>query len=839
MSHHHKKLGSRMVHRLKLGFLVFSSLALIGASGVLLWATTLELPDFSAFGQRKVAQSTKIYDRTGKVLLYDVHGNIQRTEVPFSEISDNIKRATLAIEDTDFYSHRGVQPKAILRAVLANLSSGSSSQGGSTITQQVVKNSLLTKDKNYTRKIKEALIALKLEKSMSKDQIFSHYLNESPYGGNMYGVEEASQAFFGKKASEVSVAEGAYLAALPKAPSYFSPYGPNKDKLDERKNLVLWRMKQLNILTQEEYDQALAEKVEFKPDNTGGVKAPHFVFYVRSLLEEKYGRDAIENQGFRVITSLDWKLQEKAEELTAKYAKENEKNFNAKNASMVGIDPKTGQILVMVGSRDYFEEGADGNFNIAISHRQPGSAFKPFVYAAAFEKGYLPETVLFDTETQFDTSCSPEGVPLSPGKNCYTPENYDHIYRGPISLRNALAQSVNIPAIKTLYLVGIADAIKTAKALGITTLTNPNRYGLTLVLGGGEVSLLEMTSAYGTLANDGMRNPYASILRIEDETGTPIEEFTPAPERAISENVARQISDVLSDNTARAPAFGENSALRIPGRDVAVKTGTTNDYKDAWIVGYTPNFALGAWAGNNDNTPMEKKVAGFIIAPLWNEMMREALKTIPDEGFIAPEKPANYSALPPVIRGIWQGGDTYVVNKNTGNLAAPGTPAELTEERAVTSIHTILYWIDRKNPLGPRPSNPENDPQFNLWETSVRKWATEKGHLDQATSSKPTVTDSNTAGAPTISILSPSNGSAIAGSTRNTGTVLVTNSNHAITQADFFVNSTYIGSAKSAPYSVIFVPQEIAGIKNVNQFRVVVFDAVGNKSEATSTFSII
>lgn len=669
----------------------------------MLWAVTLDIPDLNNFSDRDIVESTKIYDRTGKVVLYDVHGNVKRTVVPLEEISDFIKNATIAIEDARFYQHGGVDPRGVMRAFVVNVGSGQLLQGGSTITQQVIKNALLSRDRNFTRKIKEVILAVKLEKVMSKDEILAAYLNEAPYGGSMYGVEEASQSFFGTSAKDVGLAEAAYLAALPRAPTYYSPYGLHRDKFDERKNLVLSKMREFGMITVVEEQEAKVKKVDFLQRDDGGIKAPHFIDFVRSYLEEKYGRDAIEQDGFRVITTLDWKMQSKAQEIVERFSKENEVQYNARNAALVAIDPKTGQILSMVGSRDYFDRENEGNFNVATAERQPGSAFKPFAYATAFMKGYTPDTVLFDVPTQFDTSCSVGGINSSQSTSCYTPENYDNIFRGPISMRNALAQSVNVPSVKVMYLAGISNAIKTARDMGITSLTNSNQYGLSLALGGGEVSLLDMTSAYSVFANDGIRNPYAYILKVEDSSGKTLEEYSQHQERVIPEQTARQISDVLSDNIARAPAFGDSSYLYLPGYSVAVKTGTTNDYRDAWVIGYTPTLSVGAWAGNNDNTPMEKRVAGFIIAPLWNTFMKEALQLVPNESFTKPD-PTPLD-IKPILRGVWQG-----------------------------NIHSILHYVDKNNPLGPLPINPANDPQYLLWEFPVQNWAHQNNIGAQASS---------------------------------------------------------------------------------------------------------
>ena len=388
----------------------------------------------------------------------------------------------------------------------------------------MVKKGLLTKEKTIARKLKEWVLALKLEQVASKEKILELYLNEIPYGGSVYGIEEASRVYFGKKASGLTLAESAYLAALPQAPTYYSPYGNNKEKLSERKNLVLKRMNEEHFITEEEYQSALSEDVVFAPYKEENIKAPHFVFYVIENLEKKLGKETVESGGLKVITTLDYELQKKAEEIVRTYSKENITRFNAKNAGLVALDPKTGQILVMVGSRDYFDLEHEGNFNVTISpNRQPGSAFKPFVYETAFEKGFTPETVVFDLETQFDINCDTEGKPregVPEDYACYTPKNYDGVFRGPITLREALAQSINIPSIKTLYLAGLKDSLRTAQKMGITSLVDINRYGLTLVLGGGEVSLLEMTGAYGVFANEGKKNPTVSIIEVSDKNGT-------------------------------------------------------------------------------------------------------------------------------------------------------------------------------------------------------------------------------------------------------------------------------------------------------------------------------
>jgi len=814
-------------------FFALASVVFLLAGALLLWGASLRIPDFGSFEERKVAQSTRIYDRTGEVLLSNVHQDIKRTVVPLESISPFLRNATVAIEDAEFYTHHGIRPLSFLRAVLVNLTKGEFSQGGSTITQQVVKNALLTQEKTISRKLKEWFLAVKIEQVLGKDEILALYLNEAPYGGTVYGVEEASRVFFGKTAENLTLAESVYLAALPQAPTYYSPYGNHRDKLTERKDFVLSRMKEEGFISEAEFEDAKNEVVVFLPLEDGGIKAPHFVFYVRSYLEEKYGKDAVEEGGLRVITTLDWELEKKAEEIVKKYALENEEKFNAENAVLVATDPKTGQILVLAGSRDYFDESIDGNFNVALAHRQPGSSFKPFVYANAFIKGYTPETVVFDVPTQFDTTCDPTGVPVfseTGSEKCYTPVNYDGKYHGPITLRDALAQSVNVPAIKVLYLAGLRDSLELAKDFGLTSLSSADQYGLTLVLGGGEVSPLDMTNAYGVFADGGMFRPSAAILRVEDKDGNILEGFSENSERIIPETVATQISDILSDNTARAPAFGVASALNFPSRQVAVKTGTTNDYKDAWIIGYTPSLSVGAWAGNNDNTPMEKKVAGFIVAPLWHEFMEFALSRLPDERFQS--LPETEKEIKPILRGIWEGNDTYEVDSVSGGLATPYTPQETRVTRAITSVHSILHWVDKQDPRGPLPEQPEKDPQYFLWEYGVRKWAFENGFFDGTNSQLPTFPDPihTEATQPHISLTAPLPGARVSGNDRVFVSPIV-QSIYPVKKVDFSVDGKFVGSSSSFPFTFSFAPTSILLGKGLHEIVVVITDSVSNKAE--------
>lgn len=699
----------------------FAGLILLSAA-VLIWLATLEIPDLSSFEERRVLQSTKIYDRTGEIMLYDLHQDVRRTVVPFDQMSPYVKNATVAIEDDQFYDHIGIDVKAILRAAVSNVQEGDLGQGGSTITQQVIKNSILQREKTFTRKAKEAILALKLERLKTKDEILEIYLNEAPYGGTIYGVEEASQAFFKTSANNMSIGEAAYLAAIPQAPTYLSPYGNNREQLDNRQKLVLERMRTNGYISVDEYEAAKNEAVEFEPQLVSGIKAPHFVMYIREILAEKYGEESLAERGLKVVTTLDWSLQEKAEEIVARRVDTNTKKFKASNAGLVATDPKTGDLLVMVGSRDYFSETVDGNYNIALANRQPGSSIKPFIYASAFKKGYQPSTMLFDVKTQFSTNCEP-GDPSNESP-CYSPNNHNNQFLGPVSMRNALAQSLNIPAVKTLYLAGIRDSLKLAADMGITTLNNPDRYGLTLVLGGGEVKLLDMTYAYGVFANKGVRAEPRSILRIEDNQGNIIEESQVKEERVLDENVSNMISDVISDNVARTPLWGSNNLLHFPNRDVAGKSGSTNNFRDAWIMGYAPNIAVGAWCGNNDNSPMQG-LSGLITTPMWREFMDVALENLPEESFSQPWYPTE--GVKSVIRGQYINTDALIAssqnqNSSSTNQSGEEKPTPLQLNDIYNNIHTILHYVDRNDPMGPGPAAPGNDPQYYNWEYGVQRW---------------------------------------------------------------------------------------------------------------------
>ena len=781
-----------------LPYVIGSILIIFGA--IALWAMTLEIPPLDSADNLQVTESTKIYDRTGKVVLFDLHRNFRRTIVPAEEMSPFLRQAAVAIEDENFYSHNGIQITSIIRAVFANILNLGYSQGGSTITQQVIKNALLTREKTITRKVKEWVLALKLEKIMSKEDILTLYLNTSPYGGSVYGVEEASRVFFSKDAKDLDLAESAYIAALPQAPTYYSPFGSHRKELDARKNLVLKQMLKNGFIDEKQYEESKSKVVVFSTQENSSIKAPHFVMEVREQLAEAFGEDTIEEGGLKVITSLDYELQQKAEEIVKKWAPINEQKYKASNAAILSIDPNTGEIITMVGSRDYFDKKIDGNYNVVTALRQPGSTFKPIVYAAAFNRGYEPETVVFDVPTEFSTSCD-----TNPD-SCYSPENYDGKFRGPISLRSALAQSINIPAVKMLYLVGMNNAIELAKSLGITTLTDPSRYGLSLVLGGGEVKMTDLVGAYGTFATGGEKTDLVSILKIEDKSGKVLKESKPELKRILTEETANKINSILSDNVARTPSYGANSPLNFPGRSVAVKTGTTNDYRDAWILGYTPKVVVGAWAGNNDNSSMEKQVAGFIVAPMWNEFMQEVLKKYPEEAFNQ-YTPASKDTKP-IIIGDWQ----------------------------KAGEHSILFSVNKDDPLGPVPSNPRRDPQFILWEKGVQEWfgnSENTTNLDQSVNS-----NQNNSNEISGEIISPYKNNSYSKNTQ-IPVVLSLPKDLIPNKADVFINNKFLGSFNKKPFVFSFVPEDVLNIKKTNDIKVVVyFENSTNKLEISSKFEV-
>ena len=607
---------------------VFLMLGALGF-GVFLHAY-IKAPIAATLTKRISPQTTLIYDRTGQHILYEIHGEENRVNLSHEEIPDSIRIATIAAEDDSFYSHFGIDFFSILRALKNNIQKNNMSQGASTITQQLARNAFLTREKTIQRKIAELIIAIKIEKKYTKDQILDMYLNEIPYGSNAYGIEAAAKTFFGKNAKDLTLDEAALIAAMPKATSYYSPYGNHLDELLFRQKGILNRIGKLGLAESTMIARALQEPITKKIiPFSAAIDSPHFVFYVRDELEKQFGTESLEQGGLRVYTTLDYDKQKFAEQIVFD-SDADLKKYGASNAALVSLDPKSGQILVMVGSKNYFDDSIDGQVNVTIRPRQPGSSFKPFAYATAFEKGFQPETKIVDAQTDFGADGS--------GRH-YIPRNYDGKFHGIVTMRQALAMSLNVPAVKTLSMAGVQATIDLAHRLGITTLNDINRYGLSLVLGGGEVKLLDETAGYAVFANDGRKNSPTSILRVTDSQGKNLYTSTAANTPVLDPQIARKIDSILSDNEARIPIFGPRNKLFIPGKIVAAKTGTTSEFKDAWTVGFTPYIATGVWVGNNNNRPMRAGADGsYVAAPIWNKFMSQALNDYPVEPFIAYEK---------------------------------------------------------------------------------------------------------------------------------------------------------------------------------------------------------
>jgi len=751
------------------------------------------------------AQGTEIYDRTG-TLLYTISGEENRKYIPYDQISPYVISATIAIEDDQFWEHKGFDLTGIAAAGLHEVLGIGKRRGGSTITQQYVKNAFLTPERSIIRKIRELIMAVRLEQKYDKKEILELYLNEIPYGNNAYGIERAAEIYFGKKASELNLGESVILASIPQAPSYYNPYGSHRHTtitksftpeeiksrniksaeqitgkeyiygligkpnfIDEtraiympgRVDQVLKRMVDLRLITNEEKSEAwrITQSIEFLPFRYS-INAPHFVFYVRELLEQKYGKEIVERGGLKVTTTLDWKLQQVAENAIAKRAETYQKNYKASNAAALFADPKTGDILVMVGSRDYFNDDIDGKVNVTLRQRQPGSSFKPFVYAQAFLRRYTPATVLYDTP-----------VKIGPDK----PQNYDGTFHGPMPIRRALGQSRNIPAIKSYFLGGEqGPIIDLATQMGISTLDKNHDYGYPLAIGAGEVKMIDMVRAFGAFANEGKRPELNPILKVEDKNGKVIEEFSPQEytrtwQDAIDPEVAYLINDILAD-----PSIKLSQNLIVPGRTTATKTGTsTNKTKskgvaypmDLWTMGYTPSIVGSVWVGNNRGDPLSNSADGSnVAAPIWKEIMTEFLKDKPDESFPRPQG----------IRDI-------TISSATGLLPSENTPEEdlRTEKFASFAMPTEIesaytkYRVDKRNNLlandycppeliQEKVSAVHRDPYENeAWKTGIGEWYKSKSDKGEnvdtiPTEESPLCIKEKQDESPSVSIISPS-----------------------------------------------------------------------------------
>jgi len=605
--------------------LIVTSIAILSLIFYSYFAIFRGLPSPKELEARQPEVSTKIYDRNGN-LLYKIYKDQNRTIVSLTQIPPHVRFATLAAEDAEFYTHPGFSIKGIFRAIVQDLETGSI-QGGSTITQQLVKNTLLTPEKTITRKIKELILSVEVEASYTKDQILDMYLNEVSYGGTAYGIEEAAMSYFGKDVSDLDLSEAAFLAGLPKSPTTYSPFGPNPSLSFQRQKEVLHLMVVDKFITSDQEQAAENEKLTFIPNKTE-IKAPHFVMYIRQLLVNKYGEDIVEKGGLEVTTSLGLTIQETAEKVVQSEV-EKLKGLYVGNGAALVVNPQTGEILAMVGSKDYFDISQDGNVNVTTSLRQPGSSIKVVNYAYALSHGYTPATIIDDSPITYST----------PGTSAYSPVNYDGQFRGPIPLRSALAQSRNVPAVKVLASYGVGKMVTQGQEMGITTWVDPSDYGLSLTLGGGAVTALDLSKVYSTIANYGKQPDLLPILQVKDYKGRLLEKNSPTVTQAVDPRVAFILTDILKDNVARAPEFGYNSYLVIKDHpEVAVKTGTSNDLRDNWTVGYNQNYLVLTWVGNNDNSPMSRVASGVTGAsPIWNKIMSAILSDKPSIDWKVPD----------------------------------------------------------------------------------------------------------------------------------------------------------------------------------------------------------
>lgn len=632
-------------------------------------------------------QSTRLFDRTGEVELYRLFDEENRIVVSHDAIPDTLRLATVASEDAHFYTHQGIDILAMLRALIIDIQSGEIKQGGSTITQQLARTLYLTRDRTLQRKVRELFLALKIEKYLSKDEILDLYLNAVPYGSNAYGAETASETFFGKNAKSLTLEESALLAVLPNAPTLLSPYGNNREDLRKKQQTVLQKMYEFGFITQKELTDALAVDITTRiVPLKRSISAPHFVFYVLSELQKNNAFKNIKTDGLSLITTLDMNLQQIGENIIADGTKKN-LSYGATNAGLVAIHAPTGEILAMVGSRNYFDTTIDGKVNITTQARQPGSAFKPFAYAKAFEKGFQPESIIIDQPINFGPDGS--GRP-------YIPNNYDGKFHGILTMRQALAMSLNVPAVQTLRLAGIKDTIELATRLGITTLNDPLRYGLALVLGGAEVKPIDMASAFSVFSQDGIRHIPRSILKIKNRNN---EEYVSVQNtegtRVLEADIAQKINSILSDNNARTPIFGSHSPLAFPPNiQVAAKTGTTQNFRDAWTVGYTPSLAVAVWAGNNNNYPMKSGSDGvFVAAPLWRQFIDKALIPFPQTGFTA----YTQEVTPPNKNTFFVTNKIVYFDKKTGREISEEKAKKLKKDRREKRIINVIPEITTTN----------------------------------------------------------------------------------------------------------------------------------------------
>lgn len=615
-----------------------------------------DLPNPSGISTSYIPKTTKIYDRNG-TLLYEIFANQNRTVVPLQKVPVNLQKATIAIEDRDFYTHPGFDVRGILRAFFSNLQHNDL-QGGSTITQQLIKSSLLTPEPSITRKVKEVILAFWAERVYSKNEILELYFNYVPYGGTAWGVQAASETYFGTSVEKLDLAQSAFLAGIPRAPSIYSPYSTTNTLWKKRQKEVLSAMVRHGDITQKEADQAYREKLTFVGPDVS-IKAPHFVMYVKDLLVRTYGLSEVERGGLQVKTSLDLDTQVIVQEAVRNQV-DTDANLNISNGASVVLDPRNGDILAMVGSKDYFDLDNDGNVNLVTASRQPGSTVKVITYALALSSGYTQATLLDDTPLTITPAQGP----------AYTPVNYDGTYRGRIPLRLAFANSLNIPAVRVAQRMGVDNIVEQGKRMGITTWNDTENYGLSITLGGANTTMLDLATVYSTIANSGKKIVPDPILEITDSRGNELYKKEPIESQVVEPGVAFIISDILSDNKARSLAFGQNSPLNIPNHRVSVKTGTTDNKRDNWTVGFTPNVVVATWVGNNDNSPMSPALASGITgaAPMWNKIMNQLLAKQDEGPLLIPDS---------IIKRSCYGFDMYFLRGTENNTCRyiPTTPS--------------------------------------------------------------------------------------------------------------------------------------------------------------------
>jgi 1A family penicillin-binding protein len=775
----------KLVKYAKLGFIGVIFLVILLFVGVPLLSLTLPSPDKIV---RQTGFSTQIMDRNGQVL-YDVYANQNRSPEKLEDIPLYLRQATIAIEDKNFYTHSGFDPLGMVRGLFRIFTRGRA-QGGSTLTQQLIKNALLSNDRTVVRKIKEFVLAIEIERKYSKDQILQMYLNEVPYGGTAWGVGAAAQTYFGKAVKDLNLIECAILAGMPQSPSNYSPYSSTPKAYVQRTKDVLRRMREDGHINKQQEAQAIEQlsSVTFQAKGAG-FKAPHFVQYVEKILEERYGQASVEQGGLKVTTTLDLELQEKAQQIVSEEIAKVEKQHITNGAAVV-VNPETGEILAMIGSKDFNTPGV-GQYNVVTALRQPGSSFKPFTYVTAFKEGYTASSLLMDVPTTF---------PGGAGQPDYIPVNYDNKFVGPIQMRYALANSRNIPAVKTLAKVGIKDVLTTATDMGLTTLPPTNdtlkRVGLSLTLGGGEVRLLDMATAYSAFVNKGARIEPISILKVVDANGKVLEENKPKKgKQVLTEQQAFIINSILSDNDARSAEFGVNSYLKVPGLNVMVKTGTTNDKRDNWTIGGNGNAMVGVWVGNNDNSPMLNVASGISGAsPIWHKIVVAAMQGKPKLSFDIPD-----------------GVITAQVDLVSGYAAHDGFPSRSevfikgTEPTGTDPIHTMLKICKSDGNLA-NPSDiaagnydkreyfvfKEEDPtaapgQTNRWQEGILNWLNTQGDSRY----KPPTSYCGTSNPLNVEFISPTDQT----SDIPPGDYTVSfkaNSNSAITQSSLKVNDSQI-----------------------------------------------